>query len=200
MRKKHDFKEIYGQLHIEDFQNKRTFNLESKSSMINKEINNKENILNFKSKSELNKVGASDYIEYVLDRNGIVTYQNIDKYLNENKEKFNLEGEISYLIKYVEELEMIQKEIRQDLAEMKEAEIKRIVKEFLTNDYEGIYRVNISTIFSVIVGEQNLFHEMKKYLSEKLNYYKSLELCRNHDNFNRNNEFRNKITETNKLK
>ena len=200
MRKKHDFKEIYGQLHIEDFQNKRTFNLESKSSMINKEINNKENILNFKSKSELNKVGASDYIEYVLDRNVIVTYQNIDKYLNENKEKFNLEGEISYLIKYVEELEMIQKEIRQDLAEMKEAEIKRIVKEFLTNDYEGIYRVNISTIFSVIVGEQNLFHEMKKYLSEKLNYYKSLELCRNHDNFNRNNEFRNKITETNKLK
>lgn len=99
------------------------------------------------------------------------------------KNAFREDYETEQLVKYVEELENLNKELTIDLYRMKEDEIKRIAKEFLLNDYERIYRVEIHTIISTIVGESHVFNEMKKYIDEKLNYYKSLELCRNYSSF-----------------
>jgi len=66
---------------------------------------------------------------------------------------------------------------------MKKSEIKRVKLEFLKNNYQGIYRVDISTVLSVIVGKYDLISEMKEFVSDKIEYFKSIELCRNFDIF-----------------
>lgn len=128
----------------------------------------------------------SDYLENILESNKMITMKEVDQYLTLNKE--NVSIDTNTLIKYVKELEEIQTDIRGDLKFMKEREINRVGKEFLSNDYERIYRVNINTVFSVIVGQQHLYSEMKKFLNEKQNYYRSLELCRNFNVFNKKYE------------
>ena len=84
---------------------------------------------------------------------------------------------------YMKELEKFTSYLENNLLEMKKSEIKRVKLEFLKNNYQGIYRVDISTVLSVIVGKYDLISEMKEFVSDKIEYFKSIELCRNFDIF-----------------
>lgn len=116
----------------------------------------------------------------ILDElgNDEINVSNLKKYFTD-KTSLKVDIGSNNLVLYVEELEKINKELKSNLAEMKQDELSRICREYLINDYERVFRVNIDTIFSSIVGEQNVVTELKKFLEEKRNYYKSLELCRN---------------------
>lgn len=138
--------------------------------------------LNEENVDKLNTNAISDQLENILESNKIITVKEVNHYLHFQTEKISINT--NYFIHHVKELEELQNSIRSDLTEMKEREINRVGKEFLANDYERVYRVNISTIFSSIVGQQNLYSEMKRFLTEKQDYYKSLQLCRNYNAFN----------------
>jgi hypothetical protein len=94
-----------------------------------------------------------------------------------------IDKDTKYLMKYVKELEDIVSTIKSDLEILKEKEISRISKEFLINDYERRFKVNIETVLSAIVGHNNTIFEMKKIFKERNNYYESLKMCRNYDGF-----------------
>lgn len=95
------------------------------------------------------------------------------------KEEFNTQ----ILVSYVEDLESIHDNLQKDLVSAKNGELQRIGKEYLINDYERVYRANISKVYSSIVGESNVLPEMRKFIDQKKNYYKSLEICRNYNVF-----------------
>lgn len=96
-----------------------------------------------------------------------------------HKNEFKTDYETQALVSFVEELEKITIDLNQDLDIMKDQQISRIGKEFLVNDYERIYRVNIDIVISAIVGERSIRKELKNFILEKKNYYESIKLCRN---------------------
>lgn len=112
-----------------------------------------------------------------------ISIRNLNKLLSSAKPAGKDELNTQTLVNYVEELEEVYANLQKELLNAKNEEISRIGKEYLVNDYERVYRVNIFRIFSSIVGESNVVLEMRKFVNEKKNYYKSLELCRNYNVF-----------------
>lgn len=98
----------------------------------------------------------------------------------------NIDKDTKYLMKYVIELESLLVSLKKDLEKLKDNEIKRISREFLINDYERRFKVDIERVLSSIVGHNNIVSEMKKIHKERNLYYEKLKLCRNYDNFNSN--------------
>lgn len=85
--------------------------------------------------------------------------------------------EYSQIVRYVEELEVFSRRLNDDLEEMKRNEIRRIVNEYLFNNYERKYKVKIEKVFSSIVGE-NISEEMKYFFEERKRFVRNFEACR----------------------
>lgn len=84
---------------------------------------------------------------------------------------------------YVKELELLSNSLNDDLRRLKDSEVIRISKEFLTNDYQRRFNASIELVISAIVGRDNAAQEMKKIFSSRQNFYESLKLCRNYNAF-----------------
>lgn len=98
-----------------------------------------------------------------------LTFHNMTNFFN-RKLAIKLDEKIQVLINYVEELEKITKEINNELELMKDKEIERITKEFMINNYSRVYKVDIKTILSAIVGEKDLLAAMKSFINKKKKY------------------------------
>lgn len=100
------------------------------------------------------------------------------------------EHRIQVLVNHVEDLETMRSDLLKDLILTKSQEVSRIAREYLFNDYERIYGVQIQKIFSAIAGESNLQIELRKFLNEKRHYNKSLEQCRNYNVFQKKDQLK----------
>lgn len=114
-----------------------------------------------------------------------INYKKVSKFFEKKREDLSNSNNCSImlLVEYTNQLEKLHLDISSEIKKMKNYQINRIGKEYLTNDYERIYGVNINVVFSVIVGENNIDNELIKYFKAKNNYYKSLELCRNYNSY-----------------
>lgn len=90
-----------------------------------------------------------------------------------------IDNNTNMLVNQVDRIEKLKSKIENEILYITDKEIIRITKEFLTNEYERVYKANIETILSSIVGFNNLRQAMKKFQIEKKNYLFSIKLCRN---------------------
>lgn len=112
----------------------------------------------------------------------------IDFLMNYISKKEQIDPDTKYLMDYVESLDKLIQAWRHDLSKMKQNEIIRISREYMINDYERRFCINIERIVSLIVGKDNVRSEMKKIINERKKYYFSLKLCRNFNSFESKNE------------
>lgn len=149
------------------------------TKILSSNSNNKSNINTSHLKSVVGNY-TSERIDYKNDENIDFDKTDIEILVEEFGK---IDKDTKYLMKYVKELEDIVSTIKLDMEKLKDREIARISKEFLINDYERRFKINIETVMSAIVGHNNTLLEMKKIFKERNNYYESLKLCRNYDGF-----------------
>ena len=80
----------------------------------------------------------------------------------ENHSKFKIDDESFKFIQKIRDLEKQHQEIKEELNEMKQKELKRINKDFLINDYKRRFNVSQETVISAIIGEDNAANELIK--------------------------------------
>lgn len=95
-----------------------------------------------------------------------ISYVKLNKFFKA-KTNLRLNDKFQFLMEYVEELERISKEIKDELIKMRQVEIDRITKEVLYNNYCKVYNVSIKNLLSCIVGERNVMSELKIFISKK---------------------------------
>lgn len=134
-------------------------------------------------KNDKNKVSNSESFENMILNNKL-SIKGINDYINNESFNYSESDIVTALVIKVKRVEKNERIILNIMENNKREELTRLSAEFLTNEYERIFKVNISQIFSCIVGESECYNELKKFLVQKQNYYKSLELCRNFTVFN----------------
>jgi hypothetical protein len=85
----------------------------------------------------------------------------------ENHSKFKIDDESFKLIQKIRDLEKQHQEIKEELNELKQKELKRINKEFLINDYKRRFNVSQETVISAIIGEDNAANELIKQMRDQ---------------------------------
>ncbi len=159
------------------------------SNKLNSKIEKINNILNYNNQSgkEIYQENNSNHLFH--DYNEIdLSLQNLNNLKNQDIQNllnngFQIDADTKYLMGYVKELEELSNSLYEDLKKLKDSEVIRISKEFLTNDYQRRFSASIELVISAIVGRDNAAHEMKKIFSTRQNFYESLKLCRNYNAF-----------------
>ena len=125
------------------------------SNTLQKQINQVEDEV----KPKLENINKDNIIDYLVDKD-------------------LLDDDTKYLLDYVRTLDKLKLNIRNNLLQMKDQEIKRISKEFFFNNYEKQYGVGLETILSIIVGEDNLTPYMKIVERERKDYNSKMSMIR----------------------
>ncbi len=149
--------------------------LKNSLKILEKDINSLNN--------EKNRTTNSESIENKI-LNSKISLKDLNEYIDNESYNYSESDIVTALVFEVKRVEKNEKIIINLMETNKREELSRLSAEFLTNEYERIFKVNISQIFSCIVGEAECYNELKKFLVQKQNYYKSLELCRNFTVFN----------------
>jgi hypothetical protein len=77
------------------------------------------------------------------------------------------------LLNKIKDLESEETSVKANIQSVKKAELDRIFKEYLTNDYERRYKVTKSVVISALIGEDNIFHELVRQAREqRVNFLK----------------------------
>lgn len=119
---------------------------------LNKEKHkNKDSIYN--SYSNIIKKELFQIEEHIKPKLENITKENIINYLYSND---FLDDNSKYFLDFVSKLEEINKKIKNELTAMRTIELNRILKEFMTNDYEKKYGVSFNSILSIMIGEDNI--------------------------------------------
>jgi hypothetical protein len=92
-----------------------------------------------------------------------------------------VDNDMRFFMQYVKELDDILIQLKKDIQNLKNKEIRRISQEFLVNDYERRFKVNIETLICSIVGKRDSLLEMRHIMNEKYKYCEDLKSCRNYD-------------------
>jgi len=107
----------------------------------------------------------------------VLTIRKINKIIEQN-DKNKIDDEALKCLTYIKNLEKQLNDIRNELTLFKKNELKRINREFLTNDYERRFKVNQETIISAIVGDDFVSSEYSRQVRDQKNYFKSIKLCK----------------------
>ena len=94
-------------------------------------------------------------------------------------EEVEIDCETKHLMKHVQELEHIILFSSKNLVDMKNKEIERVSKEFITNNYGRNFNTTIETVISSIVGKSNLKMELEKFNLIKKSYTEATSLVHN---------------------
>ena len=70
------------------------------------------------------------------------------------------------------------KEIEGEILILKKAEINRVFKEFVENDYQNKYHVPIDIVLAALLGEHNKNIEVNKFSKFKKEYFEELKNIR----------------------
>ena len=143
----------------------------NESNKVNELTEDKEDKLNYEYFCESEE---TNHLEQLLINSEFIGMKDINNYLDNNSVSQFLSGDIKTLVMYVLKLQKLKAEIKSDLLNMKEFQVERIGREFLSNAYERIYKVQIKNVFACIVGQPNVYHEIKKFLNQKAIYFNDL--------------------------
>ena len=138
------------------------------------EENNNDNKFFDKSKLLLNVKKQS---QGIVIENKKDVYKDLVKEFEDNK---NIQFDLSNLpeINKINTVKKHVEKIRNEIAELKRNEIKRIFKCFIENGYEEKFHTNIETVLSALIGTDAKDTEMNKYNSVKKNYISKLKKIR----------------------
>ena len=108
----------------------------------------------------------------------------------ENSYKENLKSNVpsrnkikdNYMEKY-HQLKLILKHIEKDIETLKNNELKRIWNEFIGNEYEKKYNIDIKIVISSLVGEHNMIKEIEKQKSISNTLKKIKKICSFYDTY-----------------
>lgn len=130
--------------------------------------------------NKLKKPNISNILKYeILDPlNEEIEYKN---------DEVEIDAETKYLMKYVRELEDFIVILSKNLVDLKNKEVERISKEFITNNYGRSFNTTIETVISSIVGKSNLDFELEKYYLMKKTYLEASILVHSNAKFEKFN-------------
>ena len=140
-----------------------------------------------KNQFSLDKFNELNELDYLLLSGEKINIEKVNKILNKSNLYKQLTND-SIFLKFIRDLNAIQNKLKTDLCAIKDRQIERISKEYLSNNYEKIYKVNIKQVYSCIVGQRNLLPEMKKFLSLKSELLINLEKTKIFSVFNNKDE------------
>jgi hypothetical protein len=78
-----------------------------------------------------------------------------------------VDEELLMLMAKINEYEKIFENCKKEIDVQKRAELSRISKEFLTNDFERRYNVSQNSVVSAICGEDNMNQELSRVMREQ---------------------------------
>jgi hypothetical protein len=81
--------------------------------------------------------------------------------------KIILSDEIKQILSRLKEMEKTYEEEKAQLAIKRKAELNRIGREFLLNDYKRRFNSDLRTVISAIAGEDNINYELLKLERDK---------------------------------
>ena len=81
-------------------------------------------------------------------------------------------------IEKIDELKLKIKEIEAEIVDLKKAEINRVFKEFVENDYQNKYHVPIDIVLAALFGEHSKNIEVNKFSKFKKEYFDELKNIR----------------------
>ena len=93
----------------------------------------------------------------------------------------------------INKLEKQIEKIREEISELKNNEINRIIKCFIEKNYENIYHTDIDTVLAALIGLEEKDTEVNKFYAAKKNYLTSLKQIRFYDHKYVRNRFFYKI-------
>ena len=104
------------------------------------------------------------------------TFKGISMIIDKNKKDY----EIEHLpeMNDIENIQMNIKVIEKEIEKLKSEEIKRIFKEFITNDYRNKYHVSVDIVLSALLGEHIKNIEVNKFAKFKREYLESVKNLR----------------------
>ena len=77
-------------------------------------------------------------------------------------------------IEKIDELKLKIKEIETEIVDLKKAEINRVFKEFVQNDYQNKYHVPIDIALAALFGEHSKNVEVNRFSKFKKEYFDEL--------------------------
>jgi len=105
--------------------------------------------------------------------------------------KIILSDEIKQILQRLKEMEKNYEEEKAQLAIKRKAELNRIGREFLLNDYKRRFNADLRTVISAIAGEDNINYELLKLERDKKvnniislflqEFMDKIKICRNFD-------------------
>ena len=99
----------------------------------------------------------------------------VENYLNLTKPKIN-EKNVGTIEQYFIINQRI-KNIKKNLIELKNNEMKRIFEEYLKKGYNRKYMVEKETVLSALIGQDNVLPELTKQMKETKVYFESIKKC-----------------------
>ena len=81
-------------------------------------------------------------------------------------------------IEKIDELKLKIKEIEGEIIALKKAEIHRVFREYIENDYQNKYHVPIDIVLAALLGEHSKNIEINKYSKFKKEYLEELKNIR----------------------
>ena len=81
-------------------------------------------------------------------------------------------------IEKIDELKLKIKEIEVEILALKKAEVNRVFKQYVENDYQNKYHVPIDIVLAALLGEHNKNIEVNKYSKFKKEYFDELKNIR----------------------
>ena len=110
----------------------------------------------------LNNKRALSFNSYIEKR--INKLENKDDNSNEieNESLTQKRSVIDNCMEKFNKLIQLKKHIKKDIDTIIDSELRRIWDEFLRNEYEKIYKINIKIVISALVGENNMIKEIEK--------------------------------------
>lgn len=147
-----------------------------KGSFGNKNNNKPVDLFKTKLEQQKNLYKERKYyaIEYGTDAKDDLPSRSI-KLVNQwlaQREKIDEDTQLK--LNVIERLHSKQKEIEGEMRKLRNAEMERIFKEFILNNYENRYQVSIETVISALVGEVNKDREMVKFNRTKKIYFDTI--------------------------
>lgn len=113
------------------------------------------------------------------NNNFIVNYNTLNKFfIKSNENIVNTCNYTKMLVYKIDEIENLMDKLEKDIDKLNNKEAQRIIKECIYNNYEKEYNTDIKTVFSIIGGSEKIGSFMKSFISQKIEYKKSLQKSR----------------------
>lgn len=94
----------------------------------------------------------------------------------------NTDEETLILMTKIEEYEKTFSFYKLEIERQKKKEINRMIKEFLTNDYQRRFNVTQQTLVSAIYGEDSMSNEYHRMIREQKVYFEKIKQCQSYHN------------------